>query len=192
MGEGITDRDVGRHVARFMLVGVYTGTRHGAICSAALTPAVGRGYVDTDSGVLYRRRQGSRQTKKRQPPVKLPPGLLGPPAALETAWYCSPRGRRVERQAGGVGPEVVRVGGARGRHRSPHHAAHLPSHGGDLGDAAGLRYLGGGRLPRHEPGAFRARVRSPSSGLPERRRCSNVGTETGQKRREQNGTSDNE
>ena len=33
MGEGITDRDVGRHVARFMLVGFYTGTRHGAICS---------------------------------------------------------------------------------------------------------------------------------------------------------------
>jgi len=76
MGEGITDRDVGRHVARFMLVGLYTGTRHGAICSAALTPAVGRGYVDTDSGVFYRRRQGARQTNKRQPPVRLPARLL--------------------------------------------------------------------------------------------------------------------
>lgn len=76
MGEGITDRDVGRHLARFILVGVYTGTRHGAICSAALTPAVGRGYVDTDSGVFYRRRQGSRQTNKRQPPVRLPARLL--------------------------------------------------------------------------------------------------------------------
>jgi integrase len=76
MGEGITDRDVGRHVARFMLVGFYTGTRHGAICSAALTPAVGRGYVDTDSGVFYRRRQGARQTNKRQPPVRLPARLL--------------------------------------------------------------------------------------------------------------------
>jgi integrase len=76
MGEGITDRDVGRHVARFILVGVYTGTRHGAICSAALTPAVGRGYVDTGSGVFYRRRQGSRQTNKRQPPVRLPARLL--------------------------------------------------------------------------------------------------------------------
>ena len=76
MGEGITDRNVGRHVARFMLVGFYTGTRHGAICSAALTPAVGRGYVDTDSGVFYRRRQGAKQTKKRQPPVRLPSRLL--------------------------------------------------------------------------------------------------------------------
>lgn len=76
MGDGITDRDVGRHLARFILVGVYTGTRHGAICSAALTPAVGRGYVDTDSGVFYRRRQGARQTNKRQPPVRLPLRLL--------------------------------------------------------------------------------------------------------------------
>jgi integrase len=76
MGEGITDRDVGRHVARFMLVGFYTGTRHGAICSAALTPAVGRGYVDMDGGVFYRRPQGARQTKKRQPPVRLPARLL--------------------------------------------------------------------------------------------------------------------
>jgi integrase len=71
-----TDRHTLRHVARFMLVGFYTGTRHGAICTAALTQAVGRGYVDTDSGVFYRRRQGARQTNKRQPPVRLPTRLL--------------------------------------------------------------------------------------------------------------------
>ncbi|WP_441256050.1 tyrosine-type recombinase/integrase [Tardiphaga sp. 285_C5_N1_2] len=75
-GECITDRDVGRHVARFILVGVYTGTRHAAICSAAFTPAVGRGHIDTASGVFYRRRQGARQTNKRQPPVRLPSRLL--------------------------------------------------------------------------------------------------------------------
>ena len=71
-----TERHTLRHVARFMLVGFYTGTRHGAICSAALTPAVGRGHVDTDSGVFHRHRQGTRRTNKRQPPVKLPPRLL--------------------------------------------------------------------------------------------------------------------
>lgn len=76
MGEGITDRSVGRHVARFILVGVYTGTRHAAICSAAFTPAVGRGHVDTDTGVFYRRKQGSRKTNKRQSPVRLPNRLL--------------------------------------------------------------------------------------------------------------------
>src|SRR5262249_32263239 len=37
---------------------------------------VGRGHVDLEQGVFYRRAIGRRQTKKRQPPVKLPPRLL--------------------------------------------------------------------------------------------------------------------
>ncbi len=39
-------------------------------------PAVGRGHVDLEQGVFYRRAIGRRKTKKRQPPVKLPPRLL--------------------------------------------------------------------------------------------------------------------
>jgi hypothetical protein len=69
-------RAVGRHVARFILIGLYTGTRSSAICGAALMPTLGRGYVDLDQGVFYRRAIGRRQTKKRQPLVKLPPRLL--------------------------------------------------------------------------------------------------------------------
>jgi integrase len=76
MGEGVTDRPTGRHLARFILVGLYTGTRHSAICSAAFETAIGRGHIDLDSGVFYRQRQGSKQTKKRQPPVRLPERLL--------------------------------------------------------------------------------------------------------------------
>jgi integrase len=76
MGHGITDRKVGRHLARFILVGLYSGSRHRAICSAAFDIAIGRGYIDLDAGVFYRRRQGARQTKKRQPPVRLPERLL--------------------------------------------------------------------------------------------------------------------
>lgn len=45
-----TQRDVGKHIARFILVGLYTGTRHAAICSAALQPAIGRGHVDLERG----------------------------------------------------------------------------------------------------------------------------------------------
>jgi integrase len=71
-----TERDVGRHVARFLLIGLYTGTRSAAIVSAAFTPAIGRGHVDLERGVFYRRAQGAKQTKKRQPPVRLPPRLL--------------------------------------------------------------------------------------------------------------------
>jgi integrase len=76
MRDKITRRPVGQHLARFILVGLYTGTRSQAICSAALTPAIGRGRVDLNAGVFHRLPIGRRQTKKRQPPVKLPDRLL--------------------------------------------------------------------------------------------------------------------
>ena len=76
MRDKVTQREVGKHIARFILVGLYTGTRHAAICGATFHPAIGRGHVDLDRGVFYRRAQGARQTKKRQPPVRLPDRLL--------------------------------------------------------------------------------------------------------------------
>lgn len=76
MNGGLTRREVGRHIARFILVGLYTGTRHAAICSAAFQSAVGRGYIDLDRGIFYRQRQGDRTTNKRQPPVRLSGRLL--------------------------------------------------------------------------------------------------------------------
>ena len=76
MGDQRTKRDVGKHIARFLLVGLYTGTRHAAICTAAFQPAVGRGHVDLTRGVFHRRPQGAAETKKRQPPVRLPDRLL--------------------------------------------------------------------------------------------------------------------
>jgi integrase len=39
-------------------------------------PAIGRPYVDLEAGLFYRRAPGSAETKKRQPPVRLPPRLL--------------------------------------------------------------------------------------------------------------------
>jgi integrase len=71
-----TGRHSRRHVARFILVGLYTGTRASAICSAPLTSAVGRGWVDLDAGVFYRRAAGAVETKKRQPTIRIPPRLL--------------------------------------------------------------------------------------------------------------------
>ena len=71
-----TQREVGKHIARFILIGLYTGTRHAAICRAAFYPAIGRGYVDLERGVFYRRAQGARETKKRQPPIRLDGRLL--------------------------------------------------------------------------------------------------------------------
>ena len=65
-----------RHAARFFLVGLYTGTRASAICAAAIRPTVGHGYVDLEAGVFYRKAPRTRQTKRRQPPVAVPPRLL--------------------------------------------------------------------------------------------------------------------
>ena len=76
MRDDVTLRATGKHLARFILVGLYTGTRHAALCGAAIQPAIGRGYVDLENGVFYRQARGARETKKRQPPVRLHPRLL--------------------------------------------------------------------------------------------------------------------
>ncbi|WP_018407893.1 site-specific integrase [Methylocystis rosea] len=74
--DGETVRATRKHIARFILVGLYTGTRAGAICGASLDRLSGRGYIDLNAGVFYRRAVGARETKKRQPPVRLPARLL--------------------------------------------------------------------------------------------------------------------
>lgn len=71
-----TDRRTRRHVARFILTAVYTGTRAGSVCAAALGPAEGRGWIDLERGIFYRRPDGVRETKKRRPAVPLPDRLL--------------------------------------------------------------------------------------------------------------------
>ena len=65
-----------RHIARFILIGLYTGTRAGAIASASPYRKTGRSYVDLDNGIFYRLAQGRRPTKKRQPPAPIPDRLL--------------------------------------------------------------------------------------------------------------------
>lgn len=64
------------HLARFILIGLYTGTRSGAILGLSWLPSVNTGFVDLEAGVLYRSGSGQRQTKKRQPPVAIPARLM--------------------------------------------------------------------------------------------------------------------
>jgi integrase len=143
-----THRCTLRHVARFMLVGFYTGTRHAAICSAAFNPAIGRGHIDLDSGVFYRRRQGARQTKKRQPPVRLPSRLL----AHLRRWKRLGIARHAVVEWNGKPVASVRKSFAAAvkaagidRHITPHICRHTAAtwamqRGSDIWDAAG--YLG--------------------------------------------------
>jgi integrase len=71
-----TNRRPLRHIARFILIGLYTGTRAGAIASASPYAEPGRSYVDLERGIFYRKAIGKRATKKRQPPAPIPPRLL--------------------------------------------------------------------------------------------------------------------
>jgi integrase len=120
-------RWTGRHLARFILVGLYTGTRSAAICGAALGPTEGRGFVTIErgekgpEGIFYRRAAGRRETKKKQPPVKLLPRLathierwvrLGIAKNAVVEWNGRPvkrvvKGLRAARKAAKLGPDVT-------------------------------------------------------------------------------------
>jgi integrase len=71
-----TDKRPLRHLARFILLAVYTGSRAGAVLTASPFRGEGRSYVDLDRGIFYRLAEGARATNKRQPPVPLPDRLL--------------------------------------------------------------------------------------------------------------------
>ena len=65
-----------RHIARFVLMAIYTGTRAGAVMTAAFQRGPGKSFVDLERGVFYRLAEGKRATNKRQPPVPIPQRLL--------------------------------------------------------------------------------------------------------------------
>ncbi len=65
-----------RHLARFIVIGLYSGTRASAIASASPIAAPGNSFVDLERGIFYRLPQGQAPTNKRQPPMPVPPRLL--------------------------------------------------------------------------------------------------------------------
>lgn len=68
----------GRHLTKYILIALYTGTRKSAALSLRLDqPGTDGGWIDTDRGVLYRQPEGKRQTKKRQPAARMPKNILG-------------------------------------------------------------------------------------------------------------------
>lgn len=64
------------HLTRFIIIGVYTGSRPGAILGLSWHQQIGSGYVDLERGLIYRKAVGARETNKRQPPVPMAPQLL--------------------------------------------------------------------------------------------------------------------
>lgn len=64
------------HLRRFVLIGLYTGTRHSAMRALLWEESLHQAWVDLDKGMIYRRGRGERETTKRRPVVKLPRRLL--------------------------------------------------------------------------------------------------------------------
>jgi integrase len=111
---------INRHLARFILIALYTGTRHDAILKLQWMPSTAGGWFDLDAGVLFRRPQDAIETDKRRKPSPIAPRLMphlrrwrrlstqyvieydGKPIAsqLRRAWH----GARV---MAGLGPEVT-------------------------------------------------------------------------------------
>lgn len=71
-----TGQYVSRHIARFLLGSLYTISRKGDVCGAALIPTIGRGYLDLETGVFKRKPDNKKATSKRQPTVPVAPRLL--------------------------------------------------------------------------------------------------------------------
>lgn len=73
-----TDRYTRKHVAKFMLVASYMGSRAGVICSASIETKrpKGRAWIDLANGGYYGRPAGERITNKRKQTERVPPALL--------------------------------------------------------------------------------------------------------------------
>ncbi|WAJ27593.1 tyrosine-type recombinase/integrase [Antarcticirhabdus aurantiaca] len=73
----LEDKDSSRALVRFILLGLYTGTRSGALRDLGWMPNSLGGWVDLEHGVIHRRGEDEAETKKRKPPIRIPDRLVG-------------------------------------------------------------------------------------------------------------------
>ena len=160
----MTDRAHESTSPSFILVALYTGTRAGAVCGAALRPSVGRGWIDLDRGIFYGAPAGVGRRKSGGRPSPCPGEcwrICGAGSARSAIR------RRVEWQpVKDVDKAFARTVGKPGFDESPRSFA---AHGRDLADAAGTDlWEAAGYLGMTVEMLARA-LRPPSSRPPERR-----------------------
>lgn len=107
------------HVARFILIALYTGTRDDAILNMRWGVNSEGGWFDLDRGVMYRRGLGQRETNKRRPPAPIPDNLVphlhrwrritvqGPVEYADRFILKERRGFKRARELGGLGEDVT-------------------------------------------------------------------------------------
>lgn len=88
-----------KHLAKFILIALYTGTRKDAILRMGFEPNTVGGWFDLDQGIMFRRGAGERHTKKRRTPARIPRQL----AAHLRRWRSSGAIWAVEYQGARVG-----------------------------------------------------------------------------------------
>jgi integrase len=72
-----SQRENRAHIARFILIGLYTGTRTAAILALLWKESPHQAWVDLDTGMIYRKGRREREhANKRRPVVRLPRRLL--------------------------------------------------------------------------------------------------------------------
>src|SRR6185312_12382138 len=65
------------HLRRFVLIGIYTGTRPGVIPKLLWVESPTQAWADLEAGVIWRRGKLEKDHRtKRRPMVKIPPRLL--------------------------------------------------------------------------------------------------------------------
>lgn len=119
------DKEAARALVRFILIGLYTGTRSGAIRDLGWMPNTVGGHVDLEARTIHRRGADESESRKRRPPARIPDRIfsamerwreddmgLDPPMPFVVHY----RGQRVEKQrrswaaackAAGLGADVT-------------------------------------------------------------------------------------
>ncbi|MBB3808805.1 integrase [Pseudochelatococcus contaminans] len=66
-----------RHVARYILAALYTGSRSARVHRASFYPEDGRPFFDLDAGIFYRMSPDEKiRPNKRAPPIRIPARLM--------------------------------------------------------------------------------------------------------------------
>jgi integrase len=99
------------HVARFILIGLYTGTRHDAILNLRWERNGKGGWIDLEDGILYRKGEGEAETNKRRPPLRIPGELM----RHLTAWRKNTANGPIEYHGELIGKQKTGFNNARDR-----------------------------------------------------------------------------
>ena len=157
------------HIARFILIALYTGTRKDAILRMGFEPNTVGGWFDLERGIMFRRSDMERQTKKRRTPARIPRQLaahLRRWRAGGAVWAVEYQGARVGDVKRAFAKAVVESGVAP---CTPHTLKHTAitwslQNGASIWDAAGffatsaetIEKVYGHHHPKHQETALRA------------------------------------